>query len=122
VNKFEFALDVMTMSEVGERIKLRDSEAAKKWCVNNYVTVHKLSKKDYVYRIDLEYTLGKPFVSDLQKKHPLNWKYLLKDILGNDALYNLFLANLGESRNDAAFTVVKPTNTKEKELYKKLTA
>jgi hypothetical protein len=110
------------MSEVGERIRLRDSEATKKWCVDNDVTVHKLSKKDYVYRIDLEYTIGKPFVSDLQKKHPSNWKYLLKDILGNDALYNLFLANLGESRNDAAFSVVKPTNEKEKELFEKLIA
>ena len=108
------------MSEVGERIKLRDSEAVKKWCVTNDVTVHKLSNRDYVYRIDLEYTIGKPFVSDLKKKHPEQWKFLLKEILCNDALYYIFLANLGESRNDGAFTVVKPTNEKEKELYKKL--
>ncbi len=122
MNKIESPLDVVTMAEVSERIKLTDSEATKKWCVNNDVTVHKVSNKDYVYRIDLEYTIGKPFVSDLQKKHPQNWKYLLKDILGNDALYNFFLANLGESRNDEAFTIVKPTNDKEKELFKKLIA
>ena len=108
------------MSEVGERIKLKDSEAVKKWCVANDVTVHKLSNRDYVYRIDLEYTIGKPFVSDLKKKHPEQWKFLLKEILCNDALYYLFLANFGESRNDGVFTVVKPTNEKEKELYKKL--
>lgn len=108
------------MSEVGQRIKLRDSEAVKKWCVNSDIAVHKVSNRDYVYQIDLEYTIGKPFVSDLQKKHPQHWKCLLKDILSNDALYNLFLANLGEPRNDRAFTIVQPTCGEEKELYQKL--
>lgn len=117
-----YPLDIVKISEVSERIKLRDSEATKKWCVANNVTIHKLSKCDYVYRIDLEYTIGKPFVSDLKKKHPEEWKCLLKEILANDALYYLFLANLDEARNDKALTTVKPTNEKEKELYKKLIA
>lgn len=115
-------LDVLTMSEVGEKIKLRDSEAIKKWCISNGVTVHKFSKLDYVYKIDLECTIGKPFVVDLKKKYPLQWKPLLKEILSNDALYYLFIANLGEARDLNTLTVVKPQSTKEKELYKKLIA
>lgn len=113
-------LSVLSMAEVGKRIKLRDSEATKKWCVTNNIPIHRLSKKDCVYEIDLEYTIGIPFVSDLKKKHPQSWKCLLKDILANDALYNYFLCKLGEPRNDKGFTVVQPLNDKEKELYKNL--
>lgn len=108
------------MSEVSQRIKLKDSEATKRWCVTNSVTVHKFSKLDYVYKIDLECTIGKPFVAELKNKHPQQWRTLLKQILDNDALYHLFLANLDEARNLEALTIVKPTTLEEKELYKKL--
>lgn len=117
-----FPLDILTISEVSDRIKLKDSEATKKWCGTHDVIVHKFSNRDYVYKIDLEYTIGKPFVSDLKIKHPENWKCLLKDILGNDALYHIFLSNLSEPRNGEALTIVKPMNKKEEEMYKQLIA
>lgn len=120
MNNSFFPLAVLTMAEVGKRIKLRDSEATKKWCVTNNIPLHKISKKDCVYQIDLEYTIGIPFVSDLKKKHPQSWTCLLKDILGNDALYNYFLCKLGEPRNDKGFSSVQLLNDKEKELYKNL--
>jgi hypothetical protein len=108
------------MSEVANRISLKDSEAAKRWCQSNDITVHKFSKKDFVYEFDLEYTLTKPFVHDLKGKHPNHWQDILKDVLECDALYNYFLLNLGEPRNDKALATVEPLDKEQEDLIKRL--
>lgn len=108
------------MSEVAERISLKDSEAAKKWCLSNDITVHKLSKKDFVYEFDLEYHIIKPFVHDIQRRHPSDWKEILRDVLNWEALYNYFLLNLGQPRNYGDLVDIEPSDKEQEELLKRL--
>ncbi len=120
MNAINPPLALVTMSEVAERISLKDSEAAKRWCLSNDITVHKLSKKDFVYEFDLEYHTSKPFVFDIQRRHPNDWKEILRDVLNWDALYNYFLLNLGEPRNDGALAEIAPSDKEQEELLKRL--
>ena len=108
------------MEEVASRIKMKDSASAKKWLQENDVAIFKVSKRDVVYNAHLEYTVSKPFVQNLQQKHPSHWKEILRDFLDDNGLYNYFLLNLGEPRNDVSFDQVVPSNEEEVKLYKLL--
>ena len=116
LNTLQFPFEIFTIAEVGEQIRLKDTEASKRWCQKNEVPVYKLSSRDCVYKLDLYYALSKPFVLNIQKTNPLNWKELLKEITPDLSLYNYFLLKLGEPRNNKAFKEVLPANVKEKNL------
>lgn len=108
------------MEEVASRIKMRDSASAKKWLQENDVAIFKVSKRDVVYNAHLEYTVSKPFVQDLQQKHPSHWKEILQNFLNDDGLYNYFLLNLGQPRNDEALVDIEPSDKEQEELLKRL--
>lgn len=90
------SLKLVSMSQVAERIQLKDLDAAKRWCEANQIAVYKFSKKYVVYQFDLEYAIGKPFVSALIEKHPTEWKTILQDLIKWNALYNYFLLNFNK--------------------------
>jgi hypothetical protein len=120
LNTLQFPFEIFTIAEVGEQIRLKDTDAAKRWCLSNQVPVYKISNRDYVYKLDLHFALSKPFILNLQKTNPLNWKEVLKDITSDISLYNYFLLKLGEPRNNKAFSKILPANTKEEDLLKSL--
>jgi hypothetical protein len=120
LNTLQFPFEIFTVAEVGEQIRLKDTEAAKRWCLSNGVPVYKLSNRDYVYKLDLHFALSKPFILNLQKTNPLNWKEVLREITPDISLYNYFLLKLDEPRNNKAFTEVLPSNSKEQDLLNSL--
>ena len=120
LNTLQFPFEILTIAEAGQQIRLKDTEATKKWCISNEVPVYKFSKRDYVYKLDLQFTLSKPFILNLQKTNPIDWKDILKDIIPDTSLFNYFLLKLGEPRNSKSFSKVLPTNNKEKDLLNSL--
>ncbi len=102
MNTLQFPFEIFTIAEVGEQIRLKDTDAARRWCLSNQVPVYKISNRDYVYKIDLHFALSKPFVLNLQKTNPLNWKEVLNEITPDTSLYNYFLLKLSEPRNNKA--------------------
>jgi len=120
LNILQPPFEILTIAEVGEQIKYKDTEAAKRWCLLNEVPVYKFSKRDYVYKLDLHFALSTPFILNIQKTNPLNWKEVLEDIIPDISLYNYFLLKLGEPRNNKAFAKVLPSNAKEQDLLKSL--
>jgi hypothetical protein len=117
---FENPLATMSMSEIAERISLKDPEAAKRWCQANEVLIHKFSKKSFVYQFDFEYAMGKPFVLALIRKQPNHWKTILQDVLKWNALYNYFLLNIGEDIESMPFEDIKILDGQQEKLLKRL--
>ena len=120
MNTLQFPFEIITIAEVGEQIRLKDTEAAKRWCLSNDVSVYKFSNRDCVYKLDLHFAISKPFILNLQKTNPLHWKEVLRDITPDISLYNYFLLKLGEPRNSKAFAEVLPSNSKEQDLLNSL--
>ena len=120
MNTLQFPFEIITIAEVGEQIRLKDTEAAKRWCLSNDVSVYKFSNRDCVYKLDLHFAISKPFILNLQKTNPLQWKEVLRDITPDISLYNYFLLKLGEPRNNKAFAEVLPSNSKEQDLLNSL--
>lgn len=120
MNTLQFPFEILTIAEAGQQIRLKDTEATKKWCLTNGVPIYKFSKRDYVYKLDLQFTLSKPFILNLQKTNPIDWMDVLRDITLDTSLFNYFLLKLGEPRKNKAFSNVLPTNNKEESLLNSL--
>ena len=120
MNTLQFPFEILTIAEVGEQVRLKDTDATRRWCLSNDVPLYKLTNKDCVYKLDLQYAISKSFILNLQKVNPFNWKEALKDITPDVSMYNFFLLKLGEPRNAMAFTDVEPTNETEQKLLKSI--
>lgn len=111
---------LISMSQVAERIQLKDLEAAKRWCDANEVRVHKFGKRHVVYEFDLEYAIGKPLVTALIEKHPDQWKVILHDLIAWDALYNYFLIRFDNQTQEVADETVRTLGDEQTKLLKRL--
>ena len=49
---------LLTLSEVGKKIKLSDPKSIKNWLRQNGVTIHKLASRTFVYDLELKVKLS----------------------------------------------------------------
>lgn len=89
---------LLTLSEVGKKIKLSDPKSIKNWLRQNGVTIHKLASRTFVYDLELKVCLLKPMVLDLIKKHPSQWREICRNIIDNDVVFELLLVGLEDGR------------------------
>jgi hypothetical protein len=109
--------EILDLAHVAERINVIDIDAVRRWCKENDVSTYKFTKKYFVYRLDFEYAVGKPFVTNLIKKHPDGWKDILRELIKWDALYHYFIFNFNDDHDLASGPT--PAEGQEK-LFKRL--
>ncbi len=114
-------LEILSISEVAERLKKKDNTATKKWLERRGVRIYAESKSHYVYEIDLAVELDKPWVRSLIHKYPDNWKDIYRGIAKDKSVCDLVLLSLGEEINYLPKTKVKKMDENDKKLFKKLT-
>lgn len=112
-------LSILTIQEVGAKIKRKDFEATKKWLRNKNITIHKDGKQLFVYEIDVDTEIDKLKVIDLQKKYPDNWQEVYKKIAKEQSVYDMVLHSLGGVVFTRPTTRVHPINKKESEFLNK---
>lgn len=89
---------LLTLSEVGEKIKLSDPKSIKNWLRQNGVSIHKLASRTFVYDLDLKVCLLKPLVLELIRKHPNQWRGICRNIIDEDVVFEMLLIELEERR------------------------
>jgi hypothetical protein len=113
------SLNILTISEVASKIKLKDIETTKKWLRNKNITIHKDCKQLFVYEIDVDTEIDKIKVLDLQKKFPNSWQEIYRKITDDFSVYEMVIHSLGLDVLSNPSTRLKPVNKKEHELYNK---
>ena len=93
-NKNHTGLKFITLTQIGDEINLRNPKSIRKWLIDRGITLHKLSSKCYVYKIDFDLYIEKPFVLSLRRNNPKNWKEMYKAIVNDDAFFNLMMLHL----------------------------
>jgi hypothetical protein len=88
-------LTILTISDVGSKIKKKDVEAIKKWLAKKNITIYKETKTHFVYEIDVDCEIDKTRVRDLRNKYPNDWEKVYKKIAKNDAVYEMVVLSLG---------------------------
>jgi hypothetical protein len=114
---------LLTLTEVGEIIKLSDPKSIKNWLRQNGITIHKLATRTFVYDLDLKVCLLKPLVLELIRKHPNQWRGICRNIIDEDVVFEILLIEL-EERGPMIIPKYKMqfNSVEEEKLYNDLVA
>jgi hypothetical protein len=121
-NQSDKGLKFMTMKQVGDEINLRGPKSIRKWLVERCITIHKLSSKSYVYKIDFDLQSDKPLVMNLRRTNPQNWKEMYRAITPNDALFNLMMLEMEQEVFHLPTTKVSVRSKNDEKLLRALVA
>ena len=72
----------INLHQVGQYINRKDNRSIKKWLRDHHIHIHK-DGREYVFRIQVEQEVWRPFAEDLVKRYPNSWKPRLESIYGD---------------------------------------
>jgi hypothetical protein len=121
-DKSNTELNLIPLQQIGDEINLRNTRSIRKWLVEWGITIHKLSSKSYVYRIDYELHIEKPYVLNLRRNNPKNWKEMYKAIVKSEALYNLMMLEMEQEVFHLPTTKVSVRSKNDEKLLRALVA
>lgn len=121
-NQIGVEVKFLTLKQIGDEINLRNQKAIRKWLIDRGITIHKLSSKTYVYKIDFDLHSDKPLVMNLRRNNPRNWKEMYRVIANNDTLYNLMMLEMELETVDTPTTMVSTKTKNDEKLLMALVA
>ena len=119
-NNISRSLDTLTLPQVAEKINVKDIETAKKWLVERGIKIHKFTKTPFVYQIEVDSQIDKPFVQQLRNKYPDKWKDRYRDVVKDLSVYNLTITLLEDEISPVPAAISIRINKKDEKRYKDL--
>ena len=119
-NNISKGLDTLTLAQVAERINVKDIETAKKWLMINGIKIHRFINSLFVYQIEVDSQIDKPYVQQLRNKYPDKWKDRYKDVVKDLSVYNLTITLLEDEISPIPRVKISKINKKDEERYKNL--
>ena len=110
---------ILTLKAVGELIQRKDTECIKKWLHENGITIHRLGKLTFVYKVDFDCAMMLPHVRDFKRKYPTQWEAYYQKTIKDECLFNLIMLRMEVDINYKPTTKVRRSKSDE-ELYKQL--
>jgi hypothetical protein len=115
-------IELLTLSEIGAKIKLNDPKSIKNWVRQNGITIHKLASRTFVYDLDLKVCLLKPLVLELMRKYPKRWREICRNIINEDVVFDMLLNELDEGPMILPKYKMQFNSVEEEKLYNDLVA
>lgn len=119
-NNISKGLDTLTLAQVAERINVKNIETAKKWLMINGIKIHRFINSLFVYQIEVDSQIDKPYVQQLRNKYPDKWKDRYRDVVKDLSVYNLTITLLEDEISPIPRVKISKINKKDEERYKKL--
>ena len=113
------SLDTLTLAQVAEKINVKDIETAKKWLQEKRIKIHRFLNNSFVYQIEVDSQIDKPFVQQLRNKYPDKWKDRYRDVVKDLSVYNLTITLLEDDISPIPRVKSSRINKKDEERYKK---
>ena len=88
------SLSILTISEVAAKLNFIDKATAKRWLERKGILIHKFSKQNIVYEIEVICEIDKPFVKSLKLKYPSKWKKIYRNLVKDENAYDLMVLQL----------------------------
>ena len=114
------SLDTLTLEQVAERIHAANEKSTRKWLKDCAINVYQFSRKSFVYQIEVESEVDKPFVISLRNKFPDKWKEKYRDVVKDLAVYNLTISTIEETPTPTPTVRARRINKKDEDRYKRL--
>ena len=119
-NNISKGLDTLTLAQVAERINVKNIETAKKWLMINGIKIHRFVNGLFVYQIEVDSQIDKPYVQQLRNKYPDKWKDRYRDVVKDLSVYNLTITLLEDEISPMPRIKSSNINKKDEERYKRL--
>lgn len=110
----------LTLAQVSIRLNYKNEHVTKRWLKKNGIQIHRLAKNNFVYQIELDLVLERPYVTSLRNKHPQKWKDMYRVVCKDNSLYELMVMEMGESTQFIPMTKVSLRSKSDDKLYKSL--
>jgi hypothetical protein len=98
----------LSLQEVAEKLKLKRTDTAVRWCINNGVHMFKLLNKNVVDEYEFRLAYEQPLIDRLKMKYKDKWVEYYKAVIGN---YNCTVFGNWEctenGNKDAQFSMLK---------------
>ena len=114
------SLDTLTLAQVAEKINVKDIETAKKWLKEKGIKVHRFLTSSFVYQIEVDSQIDKPFAQQLRNKYPDKWKDRYRDVVKDLSVYHLTITLLEDEISPIPRVKSSRINKKDEVRYKKL--
>jgi hypothetical protein len=116
-------IELLTLAEVGVKIKLHDPKSIKNWLRQNGITIHKLASSNYVYSIELMISIYRPLMLDFIRKYPDNWKEMCKKMIQEENVFEVLMETMERNTNsDKSLKKIKLRTSEDEKLYRELVA
>jgi deoxyribodipyrimidine photolyase len=119
-NNISRSLDTLTLAQVAEKINVKDNESAKKWLKEKGIKLHRFLNSTFVYQIEVDSEIDKPFVQQLRNKYPDKWKDRYRDVVKDLSVYHLTITLLEDEISPIPRVKSSMINKKDEIRYKKL--
>jgi hypothetical protein len=114
------SLDTLTLAQVAEKINVKDIESARKWLKEKGIKLHRFLNSTFVYQIEVDSEIDKPFVQELRNKYPDKWKDRYRDVVKDLSVYHLTITLLEDEISPIPRVKSSRINKKDEIRYKKL--
>ena len=119
-NNISKGLDTLTLAQVEERINVKNIETVKKWLMTNGIKIHRFINGLFVYQIEVDSQIDKPYVQQLRNKYPDKWKDRYRDVVKDLSVYNLTITLLEDDISPVPAARATMINKKDEKRYKDL--
>ena len=119
-NNISRSLDTLTIPQVAEKINVKDIETAKKWLVERGIKIHKFTRTPFVYQIEVDSQIDKPYVQQLRNRYPDKWRDRFRDVVKDLSVYNLTITLLEDEISPVPAARSIRINNKDQKRYKDL--
>ncbi len=116
-------IELLTLAEVGAKIKLNDPKSIKNWVRQNGITIHKLASTNYVYDVDLMISIYRPLMQDFIRKYPNNWKDMCEKLIKEHNVFEVLMETMERNtQSDKPLKKIKLRTSEDEKLYRELVA
>jgi predicted pyridoxine 5'-phosphate oxidase superfamily flavin-nucleotide-binding protein len=114
------SLDTLTLEQVSERIHSTNERTTRRWLEDCGVKVYRFARKSFVYQVEVEAEIDKPFVINLRNQYPDKWKERYRDVVKDLAVYNLLVSKMEDTLTPIPTARARNINKKDEQRYKRL--
>jgi Tat protein secretion system quality control protein TatD with DNase activity len=107
------SLDTLTLEQVAERIHASNEKSTRNWLKECGINVYRFARKSFVYQIEVESEIDKPFVIHLRNQHPDKWKERYRDVVKDIAVYNLTISTIEDTPTPTPSVRARRINKKD---------
>jgi hypothetical protein len=114
------SLDTLTLSQVAEVTHTSNEKSTRKWLKERDIKVYRHARVSFVYQIEVDSEIDKPFVINLRNKFPDKWKEHYRAVVKDLAVYNLTISMIEDTPTPIPSVRARRINKKDEDRYKRI--